>query len=74
MNVFINTGADVNVETQNGMTSLQIAVMKGHAEMMKALIDAGADVSVTGSNGFAVNQTQQGWILGVASVVHAGPH
>lgn len=39
----INSGADVNVINRLGGTPLMIASMKGHTEVVKLLLEAGAD-------------------------------
>ncbi len=37
-------GADVNVKSHYGLTALGCAVWNGHIELIKLLIDKGADV------------------------------
>ena len=49
--LLISRGANVNVKTREGMTSLMWAVLAGNIEMMKRLLDAGADITIKHSNG-----------------------
>lgn len=44
-------GIDVNVRDENGMTPLIYAAFFGHEKVAKELIDCGADVNASGSNG-----------------------
>ena len=49
--LLISRGANVNVKTREGMTPLMWAVLAGNIEMMKRLLDAGADITIKHSNG-----------------------
>lgn len=47
VNGLISAGADVNVATASGDYPLVMAAYLGHAEIVKALLAAGADLAVT---------------------------
>ena len=49
--LLISRGANVNAKTSDGMTPLMWAVLAGNIEMMKRLLDAGADITIKHSNG-----------------------
>ena len=42
---FIEAGADVNAETQEGITALSLACHCGHADCTRLLIESGANVN-----------------------------
>lgn len=46
----LKAGADVDVETQEGMTALTLAANFGYAEVAKALLTAGVDVNTAVQN------------------------
>ena len=46
MEILINAGADVNGYDRHGNTPLSAATEKGHAQCVKLLIEAGADVNL----------------------------
>ena len=41
----IDSGADVNIRTEDKTTALHLAILRGDADIVKTLIDAGADVN-----------------------------
>ena len=49
--LLISRGANVNLQNRDGMTSLMWAVLAGNIEMMKRLLDAGADITKKHRNG-----------------------
>ena len=49
--LLISRGANVNLQNRDGMTPLMWAVLAGNIEMMKRLLDAGADITIKHSNG-----------------------
>jgi len=49
--LLISRGANVNAKAGDGMTPLMWAVLAGNIEMMKRLLDAGADITIKHSNG-----------------------
>ena len=49
--LLINTGVDVNVQDENGMTALMIASQGGQTELVEQLIKAGADVNIQNASG-----------------------
>ncbi len=48
---FIEKGADVNSQTENGKTLLYYAVEKGKLEVISYLLDKGADINLLDKNG-----------------------
>ena len=46
-------GASPNLAAHGGVTAASAAAAQGHAELLSALADAGADLSVCGSEGLA---------------------
>lgn len=48
---YVRNGGDVNVVDEHGRTALHYAVMQGHAEVVDALLLAGADPSLTDPRG-----------------------
>ena len=53
----IARGADVNVRTSDGSTTLQAAAFMGNATVAQRLLEAGVNVSATNDNGQTVWQT-----------------
>ncbi len=49
---YINSGGDLNIRGDNGITALMIACDRGHIEIVKLLIAAGADVNAKDDEGF----------------------
>ena len=49
--LLINSGVDVNVQDENGMTGFMIAYQTGHKELVEQLIKSGADVNLQDSSG-----------------------
>ena len=49
--LLISRGANVNLQNRDGMTPLMWAILAGNIEMMKRLLDAGADITKKHSNG-----------------------
>lgn len=49
------SGADANHTAKHGLTALMLAVVNGHVEVVRALLDGGADTKPhgTGTSGFA---------------------
>jgi hypothetical protein len=47
----LGLGADVNAKDEYNNTALNSAALRGHAELVKLLIDAGADIENPGSGG-----------------------
>lgn len=43
---FLNEGIDVNAGADNGVTSLMVASSKGHEDIVRLLLEKGADVAV----------------------------
>ena len=49
--LLISRGANVSLQNSDGMTPLMWAVLAGNIEMMKRLLDAGADITIKHRNG-----------------------
>ena len=47
----IDNGANVNIEDEKEWTPLHYAARKGHVDIVKLLVDACADVTVTSETG-----------------------
>ncbi|HEX9971919.1 MAG TPA: ankyrin repeat domain-containing protein, partial [bacterium] len=47
----IQLGADVNTINDSGVTILMIAAAKGHKDIMKILLDKGANINITSDGG-----------------------
>ena len=48
--LFLNNGVDVNIQSELFSNMLQAAAYRGHVEVMRILLDHGADVNVQGSS------------------------
>ena len=44
MGVLVEAGAEIDAKTAHGWTSLSMAVGRGHADTVRVLLEAGADV------------------------------
>ena len=53
----ISHGADVNAREMNGGTPLMMASYCGHAKVVEALLDAGADKELKATSGWAEGKT-----------------
>ncbi len=49
---YINSGGDLNIRGNNGITALMIACDREHIEIVKLLIAAGADLNAKDDDGF----------------------
>lgn len=47
----VRNGADINIKNSQGFTPLMIAVLKNNIDMVRALLDVGADTAVTDNKG-----------------------
>jgi ankyrin repeat protein len=50
---FATSGIDVNAHNHQGLTPLCIAAGKGNTQVLKVLVDAGADINKPSLTGFA---------------------
>ena len=50
--LLIQAGADLNVQDENGRTTLMFAAAKGHVDCVKLLTEAGADLDIWHEYGF----------------------
>lgn len=48
-------GANPNIQDANGLTPLMLAVIKGHKEIFKILLEHGADVNIKDKKGYTVS-------------------
>ena len=51
MAALISHGADVNAREEDGETPLMYASLQGHAKVVEALLDAGADKELKANSG-----------------------
>ena len=51
--LLINSGADVNIGSGEGMTALHCAVQTGNLDMVKLLIENSANITVTTCSGLS---------------------
>ena len=57
MAALISHGADVNARTEDGETPLMVASNWGHAKVVEALLDAGADKELKATSGYWKGKT-----------------
>lgn len=51
MEYLVKLGADINIKNKQGYTPLMLAVMKSNIDMVRVLLDAGADTTLLDDNG-----------------------
>ena len=56
----ISHGADVNARQEAGWTPLMVASGRGHAKVVEALLDAGADKELKATSGYYKGNTALG--------------
>ena len=49
---FLHKSVDINVQEENGLTPLMVAAQAGHIEIVRILLDAGANPYITDNRGF----------------------
>ncbi|KAF7704251.1 hypothetical protein HF521_021323 [Silurus meridionalis] len=54
--LLIEAGADINARDKDGKTSLMIAVLNNYEQLVKLLLDSGADRHVTNEFGSSVTE------------------
>lgn len=55
-------GADLNIKNSQGYTPLMLAVIKNNVDMVRALLDAGVDTSITDNKGRTAKEIGQSLI------------
>ena len=70
LKLLIHHGSDLEWEDENGFTPLMIAITGGSSEVIKILIDAGADLKHSKACGFSVCELVRRIVLHVRSHIH----
>lgn len=58
----VKNGADLNIKNSQSYTPLMLAVIKNNIDMVRALLDAGADTSITDNKGRTAKEIGQSLI------------
>ena len=59
--MFVAAGADVNGTAADGSTALVVATVRGHADLVTALLDHGADPNADGAGYTALHWAAGAW-------------